>query len=118
MKKLLSNGKKAFFFVVILFILWMLTAIALFTWPIMVLFPGRSELTDFKRLWKAIDQTANVFWLDGHNDETISSHAGRMIRAGQRPLWVRIVAWITEQVEEDHLEKAIESEFENKPFTF
>ena len=61
----------------------------------------------FKRRWVAIDQVANVWLLNGLPDETISSHAGRLIRNGSPPHWARFVCWLCEHFDTDHCRESI-----------
>lgn len=63
-----------------------------------------------RNLWVAIDQLGNAFWFGGDPDETISSYAGRLCSAGDPPAWARSVAWLTHQVEADHVAKSIEED--------
>lgn len=61
----------------------------------------------FKRRWVALDQAANVWFLNGLPDETISSHAGRLIRRGNPPRWARFVCWICDKFDSGHCPESI-----------
>lgn len=62
----------------------------------------------FKRRWVSIDQTINVWVLNGLPDETISSHSGRRMRDDANPpRWARFVCWLCNYFETDHCRKAI-----------
>lgn len=61
----------------------------------------------FKRRWVAFDQTVNVVVFNGLPDETVSSHAGRLIRDGNPPRWARIVCWFCGKLDKDHCKESI-----------
>lgn len=61
----------------------------------------------FKRRWVAVDQVLNVWVLNGLPDETISSHAGRLIRNGNPPLWAKFVCWFCAKLDTNHCKDSI-----------
>jgi hypothetical protein len=61
----------------------------------------------------SIDQTFNVLVLDGDEDETISSHAGKAMLSGER--WGCILCRFLELFEKDHCLKAIEPDEGSAP---
>jgi hypothetical protein len=58
------------------------------------------------RLLLALDQLANVAVLNGDEDETISSNAGKSMARGKR--WACILCRLLDLFESDHCAKAIE----------
>jgi hypothetical protein len=75
---------------------------------------------DAVRLWvyrtgKAGDQLCNASLFSGNPKETISSHAGRIYQRAEAspaddfpiPRWARVVKWLTDLAEPDHVIKAI-----------
>jgi hypothetical protein len=66
-----------------------------------------AQLSWFRRRWIALDQAANVWFVNGLPDETLSSHAGRRIRDGNPPAWARFVCWLTNKIEKGHCDGAI-----------
>ena len=72
---------------------------------------------------QALDSCANVPFMDGHPKETISSHAGRYYEAKYGnpyknrgptqqdlviPWQAKLVRWLTDMAEENHVLKAVE----------
>lgn len=71
-------------------------------------------LTGSRRAWTlavAHDQLANAAF-GGHEDETISSRAGRAQRQGKR--WACVLCRLLDRLDPNHCEKAIEPD-EGKP---
>lgn len=67
-----------------------------------------SALAGSSRAWRlavAHDQLANVVF-GGHEDETISSRAGKAARRGRR--WGCVLCRFLDQLDPDHCEKSIE----------
>jgi hypothetical protein len=66
---------------------------------------------------KALDQLCNAAYFSGHPKETISSHAGRWLTQspGDAPRWARVIAWLTDLFEDNHVFKAIEQPFLGQP---
>ena len=66
---------------------------------------------------KALDQLVNATYFGGHPKETVSSHAGRWLTEApdRAPGWVRVIAWLTNLFEKDHVVKAIEEPFIGMP---
>lgn len=66
---------------------------------------------------KALDQLVNATYFGGHPKETVSSHAGRWLTEApdRAPRWVRVIAWLTNLFEQDHVVKAIERPFLGMP---
>lgn len=60
----------------------------------------------------ALDQLANVVFLGGDEDETISSHAGKQARGGAR--WACILCRFLDLFQEDHCHLSEELD-EGKP---
>ena len=68
------------------------------------------------RTGKAIDQLDNAALFAGNPKETISSHTGRWYASGREvPLKFKVVHWITNLFEKDHVIKAIEEPFRDAP---
>lgn len=59
------------------------------------------------RLAVAHDQLANAA-ANGHEDETISSRAGKARRAGRR--WGCLLCWLLDRVDPQHCDKSIEED--------
>ena len=71
-------------------------------------------LTHPARAWRiavGIDQLVNVA-ANGHEDETLSSRAGKAAREGQR--WACVLCRLLDRLDPNHCEKAIEPD-EGKP---
>ena len=60
---------------------------------------------------KALDALVNVCLFNGIQGESVSSHAGRWLVAGNAPLWARFVDRFTNVFEPDHCQKHIQSQF-------
>ncbi len=68
------------------------------------------------RTGKATDQLCNAAFFGGNPKETISSHAGRWVLSGRDvPARFRLVRWITDKFEQNHVLFAIESPFMGEP---
>lgn len=88
---------------------------------------GNERIRDWVyRTGKAVDQLANAAWFHGHPKETVSSHAGRWLRAEglglaldakttSVPSWVLAVRWLTDLVDAGHVRRAIETQFLDEP---
>lgn len=65
----------------------------------------------FYRVLVALDMLGNVLFFprSGLPDETISAHAGRM---KQRQGWARVLSWLLNKIQKQHVEGAIEGDKE------
>lgn len=57
----------------------------------------------------SLDQFVNSI-TGGDPDETISSRAGKAMDRPKPPLWAKIVTWITEPIDKNHVHEAEESD--------
>jgi hypothetical protein len=59
------------------------------------------------RIFVSLDQLANTF-LNGDEDETISSRMGKKARKGDK--FAKCFCWALDKVDKDHCEKSIEED--------
>ena len=69
-----------------------------------------AALAGSRRAW-TLDQLANAAF-GGHEDETLSSRAGKAAREGKR--WACVLCRLLDRLDPNHCEKSIESD-EGKP---
>lgn len=65
------------------------------------------EASWFKRRWVAFDQLLNVWFLNGLPDETISSHAGRLLETDDEVWWSKFVCWLCNKFDTNHCKESI-----------
>jgi len=58
-----------------------------------------------------LDNGVNAAWFNGDPRESLSAHVGDIyINGGAIPWWAKVVKWITDRFENDHVIKAAKSE--------
>lgn len=91
-------------------------------WPFLVLwiFTGNEKIRDWiYNFGKAEDQAANAALFFGEPQETISSHVGRIFEKRiaddiSPPWWARLIKWITDGFEFEHVLNSVEKLFEGE----
>ena len=58
------------------------------------------------RFWLAVDQMCNVLFLNGSQDETMSSHIGRRIAAGKANWFEKKLCCVLKKIEDNHCQKS------------
>ena len=94
-----------------MFALWLLCQIAAVIASVWMLI---AALMGSRRAWTlavAHDQLANAAF-GGHEDETLSSRAGKAAREGKR--WACVFCRLLDRIDQHHCEKSIEAD-EGKP---
>lgn len=60
-----------------------------------------------KRLLLVRDQLGNVLFWNGSQDETVSSHIGRRIKAGKATWFDKKICCLLKKLEHNHCEKSL-----------
>jgi len=63
--------------------------------------------TRTNRFWLTVDQTLNVLWLNGSQDETCSSHLARKRKAGTITWFQSLVCCGLQKLESKHCMKSL-----------
>ncbi|ALV25025.1 hypothetical protein CIG2463D_1460 [Campylobacter iguaniorum] len=66
-----------------------------------------AKRTRFFRFLLILDQMANVIFWNGSQDETVSSHIGRRIKAGRGTWFDKRLCCFLKRLERNHCEKSL-----------